>query len=293
MSDAGSTNLSNESPARSPPLSPSTTAVPPEPFTPGSQRPLSPQTALNILATQPDIDTTVRAIAYGLVATIHNRDVINHLQNEELVRKNELQAQELSRLTDMLAPFLDDPLIPEGFTENAGRVSTLIPIQAGFSRPAKWVKQREDGRVELLSGEDHKETPYVVELYASPSYQYDTPVEAIPSWFFHLLNGPTPTYHTLRSAIADLDKWETLAEVERYRSLDDQRRDLQNELDYISAELRLCEDRQQACRHRIEAARIPDEVGHLEGRAFPRSQLGRRRGPRKSAIRITEPGVSV
>ena len=181
MSDAGSTNLSNESPARSPPLSPSTTAVPPEPFTPGSQRPLSPQTALNILATQPDIDTTVRAIAYGLVATIHNRDVINHLQNEELVRKNELQAQELSRLTDMLAPFLDDPLIPEGFTENAGRVSTLIPIQAGFSRPAKWVKQREDGRVELLSGEDHKETPYVVELYASPSYQYDTPVEAIPS----------------------------------------------------------------------------------------------------------------
>ena len=68
------------------------------------------------------------AIAYSLVATIHNRDVISHLQNKKLVRKSEQQAQEISRLNDILAPYLDDPLIPEGFTENSGQVKTLIPI---------------------------------------------------------------------------------------------------------------------------------------------------------------------
>src|SRR5487761_445387 len=115
MSDAGSINLSNESPASLPPLSPSTTAIPPEPLTPSSQQPLSPQTALNILASQPDIDNTIQAIAYGLVATIHNRDVISHLQNEELVCKNKQQAQEISCLADVLAPYLDNPLIPKEF----------------------------------------------------------------------------------------------------------------------------------------------------------------------------------
>jgi len=73
MSDY-SINPSNESPATTPPQSPplpipfnpvATTVVPAYP-------PLSPQTAINILASQPNLNETVRAIAYGLVSTVHN-----------------------------------------------------------------------------------------------------------------------------------------------------------------------------------------------------------------------------
>jgi hypothetical protein len=34
--------------------------------------PVSPQTAVNILTTQPNLNETVRAIAYGLVSTVHH-----------------------------------------------------------------------------------------------------------------------------------------------------------------------------------------------------------------------------
>ena len=68
--------------------------------------------------------------------------------------------------------------------------------------------------MELLAGEDHNEVPYITELYADPSYNFDRPVEAMPSWFFFLLNGPTPSFHTLRSAVAKLDNWGDIAEVE-------------------------------------------------------------------------------
>jgi hypothetical protein len=72
-----SVNLSNESPASTTPSSPCL----PIPFNPVADAatiaqltpnytPVSPQTAVNILATQPDLNETVRAIAYGLVVKL-------------------------------------------------------------------------------------------------------------------------------------------------------------------------------------------------------------------------------
>jgi hypothetical protein len=73
-----SVNLSNESPTSTTPSSPHL----PIPFNPVTDTaniaslalnyvPVSPQTVVNILATQPDLNETVHAIAYGLVSTIH------------------------------------------------------------------------------------------------------------------------------------------------------------------------------------------------------------------------------
>jgi hypothetical protein len=45
--------------------------------------PVSPQTAVNILATQPDLNETVCAIAYGLVSTVHHREVAHALETKE------------------------------------------------------------------------------------------------------------------------------------------------------------------------------------------------------------------
>jgi len=89
MSDF-SVNLSNESPATTPPQSPAL----PIPFNPvpttviPTYPPLSPQTAINVLASQPDLNETVCAIAYGLVSTVHNREVLHALQSKGLQDTN-------------------------------------------------------------------------------------------------------------------------------------------------------------------------------------------------------------
>src|SRR5579863_6830776 len=89
-----------------------------------------------------------------------------------------------------------------------------------------------------------------------------------------------PSFHTLRSAVAELDNWGDIAEVEQYRHLDDTKRELDAKLDQVCAQLFLAEERLQGCRYRIEAAHISDKVGHLEGRAHARFQLGHKSQPR-------------
>jgi hypothetical protein len=89
MSDY-SANASNESPNQTPPHSPllpilfnpvQTTIAPQYP-------PLSPQTALNALTTQMDLNETVHAIAYRLVSTVHNREVLHALKSKRLLAES-------------------------------------------------------------------------------------------------------------------------------------------------------------------------------------------------------------
>jgi len=83
-------DVSNQSPANTPPQS----LILPIPFNPvativiPSYPLLSPQMAINVLATQPDLNDTIQAIAYGLVSTIHNREVAHALQSKGLQETN-------------------------------------------------------------------------------------------------------------------------------------------------------------------------------------------------------------
>jgi hypothetical protein len=223
-----SVNLSNESPASTTPSSP----VLPIPFNPiadpeaiaqlaPNYTPVSPQTAVNILATQPDLNETVRAIAYGLVSTVHRREVAHTLETKERDETNRALQKKLQAYADKINREFFLPGCPEGYEPNDGRVSTLIPIGEGFSVPAKFVRLRDDGRVLLLPGKEHNEEPYAVDLYLSPNYSSTDVAEPLPCWFQTLLVGPTPTFHTLRRAIADLNNWNASAELERYHRQDD------------------------------------------------------------------------
>jgi hypothetical protein len=139
----------------------------------------------------------------------------------------------------------------------------------------------------LLPGKEQHEEPYAVDLYLAPDYSSSDVADPLPIWFNTLLIGPTPAFHTLRRAIADLDDWNATAELERYCRQDDQLQHLCNELAIIQAEVHLAEDDLAATRHRLEAARIPSCISNLEGRAWSedypacRRTLGRgvRRGP--------------
>jgi hypothetical protein len=289
-----SVNLSNESPASTTPSSP----ILPIPFNPVADpatiaqlvpnyTPVLPQTTVNILATQPDLNDTVRAIAYGLVSTVHHREVAHALETKECDETNRVLQKKLKAYTDKIDRDFFLPGCPDGYEPNDGHVSTLIPIREGFSVPAKFVRLRDDGRVLLLPGKEQNKEPYAIDLFLSPDYSSQDVAEPIPIWFNTLLNGPTPAYHTLRRAIADLDDWNATAEIECYRRQDDRLRHLRDELAIIQAKVHLAEDDLAACRYRIEAARIPSRIPNLKGRAwsedYPAHQrtLGRgaRQGP--------------
>jgi hypothetical protein len=279
-----SVNLSNESPASTTPSSP----VLPIPFNPiadpeaiaqlaPNYTPVSPQTAVNILATQPDLNEMVRAIAYGLVSTVHRREVAHALETKERDKTNRALQKKLQAYADKIDREFFLPGCPEGYEPNDGRVSTLIPIGEGFSVPAKFVRLRDDGRVLLLPGKEHNEEPYAVDLYLSPNYSSTDVAEPLPCWFQTLLVRPTPAFHTLRRAVTDLDDWNASAELERYCRQDDRLRHLRDELAIVQAEVHLAEDDLAATHHRLEASRIPSRILNLEGRVWTEDYPARRR----------------
>jgi hypothetical protein len=289
-----SINLSNESPASTTPSSP----ILPIPFNPVADAatiaqiapnytPVSPQTAVNILATQPILNETVRVIAYGLVSTVHRREVAHALGTKERDETNRVLQAKLKAYADKIDHEFFLPGCPDGYEPNNGRISTLIPIGEGFSVPAKFVRLRDDRRVLLLPEKEQHEEPYAVDLYLSPDYSSSDIVEPLPIWFNTLLIGLTPAFHTLRHAVADLNDWNATAELERFRRQDDRLRHLRNELAIIQAEVHLTEDDLAATRYRLEAAHILSHIPNLEGRAWSEDDpvcqrtLGRgvRRGP--------------
>jgi len=141
-----SVNLSNESPAFTTPALP----VLPIPFNPVADpasitqlalnyTPVSPQTVVNILATQPDLNETVRAIAYGLVSTVHRRKVAHALETKEHDKTNRVLQAKLKAYADKIDRKFFLPGCPDGYEPKDGHVSMLIPVGEGFSVPAKFV----------------------------------------------------------------------------------------------------------------------------------------------------------
>jgi hypothetical protein len=279
-----SVNLSNESPTSTTPSLPRL----PIPFNPVADAatiaqlapnytPVSPQTAVNILATQPDLNETVHVIAYGLVSTVHRREVAHALETKERDETNRVLQEKLKKYAEKIDKDFFLPGCPNGYEPNDGCISTLIPVGEGFFVPAKFVKLRDDGRVLCLPGKEHHEDPYAVDLFLTPDYSSQDIAKSLPIWFNTLLNGPSPAYHTLRCAVADLDDWNATAEIERYHQQDDRLRHLHDELTIIQAEVHLAEDNLAACRYRIEATRIPSRILNLEGRAWSENYPAHRR----------------
>jgi Chromo (CHRromatin Organisation MOdifier) domain len=279
-----SVNLSNESPASTMPSSPRLPIL----FNPVTDAasiaqlapnytPISPQTMVNILATQPDLNETVRTIAYGLVSTVHRREVAHTLEAKECDETNRVLQEKLKKYAEKIDRDFFLPGCPDGYKPNDGRVSTLIPVGEGFFVPAKFVKFRDDRRVLCLPGKEHHEEPYATDLFLSPDYSSQDITEPLPIWFNTLLNSPTPAYHTLHRAVADLDDWNATAKIERYRRQDDQLRHLHDKLTIIQAEVHLTEDDLMACQYCIKATRILTRIPNLEGRAWLEDYLARRR----------------
>ena len=81
-------------------------------------------------------------------------------------------------------------------------------------RFACFIKQLNDGRVARLHSQAKgEEDTRIIELYASPDYSSDKPLEPLPTWLRHRLWGDQATYSILEDAINDLDDWGLLTDV--------------------------------------------------------------------------------
>ena len=104
---------------------------------------------------------------------------------------------------------------PPGYEENNGWLPNFtIPLDDRTERFACFIKQLDDGRVTgLHSGAKSEEDARIIELYASPDYSSDKPLEPLPTWLHHHLWGDRATYAILEDAVNDLDDWGLLADV--------------------------------------------------------------------------------
>jgi hypothetical protein len=152
--------------------------------------PVSPTSATTVMAQYQDIDETIRGVAYGLVNTVHKRELAHEIAKMEVLARIKDRDKEIAQLQVQLAQLHGATITyerPEGFQDNNGQIPNLIPISGGFSVTAKWIKQRSDTKIELLAGREPGEERYVVELHALPNYSVDSLAEPIPVWLSKLL----------------------------------------------------------------------------------------------------------
>ena len=127
---------------------------------------------------------------------------------------------------------------PPRYKENNGHLPNFtIPLDDRTERFTCFIKQLDDGRVAGLHGlAKGEEDARIIELYASPDYSSDKPLEPLPTWLCRRLWGDHATYSILKDAINDLNDWGLLADVHRYRQFDQDNAYLVQKLELLEVE---------------------------------------------------------
>jgi hypothetical protein len=171
-----------------------------------------------------------------------------------------------------------------GFTLNNGKIANFhIPVGDRLYQEAKWIKLNGDSTVSgYHSMQGPNEQPHVIDLYASPDYSINSPLEALPAWFRHMITSPSGDFQILQQAVADTDNWGLACEIVCYRKLDDnvtvvtvKIEEYQCDLDAVRAWLTSCE----SC---LMLARASEQVATLQNvlRKLGAVRSGWKRGSR-------------
>jgi hypothetical protein len=224
---------------------------------PAPTRPISPRTIVSVLGPNPDVDAlTLRALVDGLLATIKKREFEHELQQNNAAT----QVEALERHLEHHEESHSQP--PEGFLKNNGRLPCFnIPCGVGLYRPAKWIQQRDDGTVAGYTDRDGpSDNPHITEVYAIPDYGTNTNPEPLPHWVSKVLVAEGAKFHMFREAVAELDDWGLLADVQRHRSITDRLHDVRFRLDALSWESDSLINQRDLCEFRLEGARLAERV---------------------------------
>ena len=172
--------------------------------------PLSPTSVQNVLTATPNPSPDqFRSIIARLAGTIWIRDDVHR----EKVKGLEANLAALQQRVD------DDDnglsKCPPRYEENQERLPNFtIPLDNGTEWFACFIKQLDNGRVAgLHSQAKGEEEARIIELYATPDYSSDKPMEPLPTWLCRCLWGDWATYTILEDAVNDLDNWGLLTDV--------------------------------------------------------------------------------
>jgi hypothetical protein len=156
--------------------------------------PLLPHTIRATLQTQTNIDNDMlRGITNGLLQTIANREASTSVAT----KRYEDHVHHLEQRILHYEQTFNEP--PVGYELNNGKVSNFqIPVGEGLYQEAKWIQLNNDGTVSgYHSSQGPNEQPYTINLYATPNYSVDSPLELLPAWFRHMLTGPGGDFQIL------------------------------------------------------------------------------------------------
>ena len=197
--------------------------------------PLSPTSVQNVLAATPNLSPDqFRTIINRLTNTIRIRDNVHREKVEGLKADIAVPQQQVNDDND------GDGLTkcPPGYEENNGHLPNFtIPLDDGTEQFACFIKQLDDGRAAgLHSQAKGEEDTRIIELYASPNYASDKPLEPLPTWLCRRLWGDRATYAILKDAVNNLDDWGLLADVHRYRQFNQDNAYLVQKLELLKAE---------------------------------------------------------
>jgi hypothetical protein len=206
-------------------------------------------------------------IAKGLATTIRKREQQNTLAT--LAFDNKIS--DLKRRLDNYRNTVPLPTSdhPEGYVVNneSRAPNFVIPTGDGEHQQAYWVKQLAEGQVAGLPQEYIPgQTPFVIEVYASPAAgQEDAmgPVHAMPRWLWLLLTRPAAHYGMLLKHVEVTNDWGTVGEVLRFQQLEHHLSDLCLRIAHHEAEFRGVSQAQATSKGQLELAHIDYYVSDL------------------------------
>jgi hypothetical protein len=226
--------------------------------------PLSPRTVRTTLDANSNIDNAMlRTIANGLLQTIADREASISVAT----KRYEDHLHHLEQKVLHYEETFNHP--PPGYGLNARRVANFqIPVGEGLYQEAKWVRLNDDGTVSgYHSTQGPNQQPYTIDLYASPDYNSDSPLEPLPAWFRHILTGPGGDFQILQQAVADTDDWGFAREVDHdIAAVAIKIEEYQRDLDAARTHLGNCESRLMLARaaERVSVLQnIPRKIGAL------------------------------
>jgi hypothetical protein len=128
----------------------------------------------------------------------------------------------------------------------------------------EWIRSVGNGQVELLAEREPGEPTYVAELFLRPNYTENTVIETAAPWFLAILTSRDGGFHTLVKEARRLNNPAAIAEIYRYRHLEDKHSKLTCKLNHISDALASVRDQLEGCRFCMEWAQLPLLLRHLE-----------------------------
>jgi hypothetical protein len=180
-----------------------------------------------------------------------------------------LMEEHQAAATAGLPPVMQRPFTnpPSRYIENRGQVGIEIPCHDGNHHPARWVRCLDQGRVAgYTDGDTPNDLPIIINLYIPvDNWGANKAPWGFSGWFLSALTGSVPTFAMLHQGFDALprDNWGYVAEIDRFRSLDEQHQSTSAQINQLLNEMEVLHIELQLSQGRLEMGRAAQQVEHL------------------------------